>query len=573
MTKSSSFISASLNAVSLLSGTVDPTAGIAAPIGSKYWRGTVTAGDYTKTGAGDGQWTLTATGIYFNVRNYGATGDGVTDDRAAIQLAIDDASVIGGTVFFPQGTYLCGKSGANPYSFVLNNVDSVRFLGTGIGGAVIKQSGSAGSGAYNLFRINGGSQATEFELLTFDQSGLTNPGANVCHMINAVEVSIVKVINCRFIGGVATAGAYVHVGGTSGLVAELVQIVGCDMRNAGGPCVWFNSESNTCWLLDSTLVNTATSDDCLAIVDAASGDISNIQVMGNHIENTQKYALRATSPTLMQRLQINNNLLLGIVDVTLCTRSQFQHNEVYMSVAALTVAVCTFRTSSELQFQKNIIGREATCAVGRNLFLDTCSKVQVQKNIWIALKAGSGLLRTLDTTNLQIQGNTCTVTDAGSTTVDAYSIEAAAVNIDNIQITHDTILASAGTWKDAVTILAGVGTVGLVQITPGIFDNCDNGVLFDDGGGGAAKFINFLMIAGGIIDADTTAFTASVAGLYVRVAGNASIFGVNIISGAGTPEGAVTARAGSMYLRSDGGAATTLYIKTSGTGNTGWTAK
>jgi hypothetical protein len=43
--------------------------------------------------------------------------------------------------------------------------------------------------------------------------------------------------------------------------------------------------------------------------------------------------------------------------------------------------------------------------------------------------------------------------------------------------------------------------------------------------------------------------------------------------GAGTPEAAVTAPVGSLFLRTDGGASTTLYVKTSGTGNTGWTAK
>jgi hypothetical protein len=46
-----------------------------------------------------------------------------------------------------------------------------------------------------------------------------------------------------------------------------------------------------------------------------------------------------------------------------------------------------------------------------------------------------------------------------------------------------------------------------------------------------------------------------------------------IYSGAGTPEAAVTAVVGSLFLRTDGGATTTLYVKTSGTGNTGWTAK
>jgi hypothetical protein len=43
--------------------------------------------------------------------------------------------------------------------------------------------------------------------------------------------------------------------------------------------------------------------------------------------------------------------------------------------------------------------------------------------------------------------------------------------------------------------------------------------------------------------------------------------------GAGTPEGAITAPVGSLYTRTDGGLLSTLYVKESGTGNTGWVAK
>jgi hypothetical protein len=48
---------------------------------------------------------------------------------------------------------------------------------------------------------------------------------------------------------------------------------------------------------------------------------------------------------------------------------------------------------------------------------------------------------------------------------------------------------------------------------------------------------------------------------------------VFIATGTGTPEGSLVAGVGSLFLRRDGGATTTLYVKTSGTGNTGWTAK
>ena len=49
--------------------------------------------------------------------------------------------------------------------------------------------------------------------------------------------------------------------------------------------------------------------------------------------------------------------------------------------------------------------------------------------------------------------------------------------------------------------------------------------------------------------------------------------GPNIMEGTGTPEAARTAPVGSLFLRTDGGASTTLYVKESGAGNTGWVPK
>ena len=46
-----------------------------------------------------------------------------------------------------------------------------------------------------------------------------------------------------------------------------------------------------------------------------------------------------------------------------------------------------------------------------------------------------------------------------------------------------------------------------------------------------------------------------------------------VFNGVGSPEGTIVAGIGSIYMRTDGSASTSLYVKESGTGATGWVAK
>jgi hypothetical protein len=55
---------------------------------------------------------------------------------------------------------------------------------------------------------------------------------------------------------------------------------------------------------------------------------------------------------------------------------------------------------------------------------------------------------------------------------------------------------------------------------------------------------------------------------------SATVAGAKISAGSGTPEGSVVGSVGDLFLRRDGGAGTTLYVKESGAAtNTGWAAK
>ncbi len=62
---------------------------------------------------------------YVNVRNFGATGDGVTDDTAAVQAAINTAEAAGGgRVVFPLGTYYGGTVRHRP-----DEIDPATWIG------------------------------------------------------------------------------------------------------------------------------------------------------------------------------------------------------------------------------------------------------------------------------------------------------------------------------------------------------------------------------------------------------------------------------------------------------------
>lgn len=93
-------------------------------------------------------------------------------------------------------------------------------------------------------------------------------------------------------------------------------------------------------------------------------------------------------------------------------------------------------------------------------------------------------------------------------------------------------------------------------------------------GGWDANFLlsagPFNMPRGDLQQAAITFIYDGVRKLWVEISRSANAGGV--LSGTGTPEGVVTADVGTVYRRTDGAAGTTLYVKESGAGNTGWRA-
>lgn len=91
-------------------------------------------------------------GDFVSVKDYGAMGDGVTDDRAAIQATIDAVMAQGGgTLYFPAGTYkITGQLLIDLSANVTRFGGRIHILGAGMPSTCIKSTG-----AFTAIRFKG----------------------------------------------------------------------------------------------------------------------------------------------------------------------------------------------------------------------------------------------------------------------------------------------------------------------------------------------------------------------------------------------------------------------------------
>ena len=139
---------------------------------------------------------------------------------------------------------------------------------------------------------------------------------------------------------------------------------------------------------------------------------------------------------------------------------------------------------------------------------------------------------------------------------------------------EDTWGTKLNTDLDSIDdVLDGTTPVTGIDINSGTIDN----VVIGASTAAAATVTTFTSTG---IDDNATANkltisdAASAFGNNVTATGTLSVSGTaaTISSGTATPEGAVTAPIGSLFMRTDGAANTSVYRKETGTGNTGWAA-
>lgn len=96
---------------------------------------------------------------FVNVKDFGATGDGVTDDYQALQNAIDSFGSDGGTLYFPVGDY------NTSYPLILPPIGAIKFQGAGRNESrILKQNTTPASGTTARAIPNGGGATETFDV-------------------------------------------------------------------------------------------------------------------------------------------------------------------------------------------------------------------------------------------------------------------------------------------------------------------------------------------------------------------------------------------------------------------------
>ncbi len=388
-------------------------------------------------------------GASVNVLDYGATGDGTTNDTAAINLAIAAATSAGAELVFPAGTYR--------HTTALTFTCNVQ----GYGMPRIKSVG------------------------------------NIKSVIVTNSYGYFKGIRIEPDGTGTTSNDGLTIAGGARTLFENVLVLSC-----GNDGIVFDSTTNS---------NNIAS-------------LNNVQSRLNGRDGIRIALGGDNNACLLSNIDVSSNTANGITLTGTCVGIVFnnfvaQNNGVY-GIAYLG-ASC-----------RNNIG---TAYVETNTTADVYFDADAHTNmLWLS---NDGSIRT-------VLNDTNTIIEAGSGNTQRYRFT-----------TMDFIKARIYNWTNT-------GQLELSQTNDRQFALTATG--------SSSSFTT--TIAKGAASAHSLSVEGSVfstTSLYPSSPTSDS----QIISGAGSPEGAVTAIRGSLFMRNDGGAGTCFYVKESGTGNTGWVAK
>lgn len=228
---------------------------------------------YTSAGAGAVTTTVqTKLRESVSVKDFGAVGDGVTDDTTAINLAIASLTT-GGSLYFPKGTYQL-------FSPLVFSASNLTFYGDGASSVLRRDSSSAND---YIFQSSGSGVLTNvlIEKLRFESQRTSASGTQSFVNFDGQDLSNITVQNCSFANTTAYCNS-IFIKTAAGKSVSGVKILNNFIESSkrmGFEII--NHDNSTNYNASDVLVEGNTFANCNVMCVSISGPVQNSTVSNN----------------------------------------------------------------------------------------------------------------------------------------------------------------------------------------------------------------------------------------------------------------------------------------------------
>lgn len=525
-----------------------------------------------------------------NVKDFCASGNGVSDDRSGIQLAIDDAVGKGKAgILLPAGTYRVSRTtiAGGRWSLDLNGVRDFMVMGEGPKSVVklIDTTDPQGTGDWHAFILRNGCRRVVFKDLVIDgnRTGLTNP-AEQSHGIEVEPGTEDLVVDSCILR--ECFGDGMRLLGAPGQHVKRVRIEHTLFQSNKRSGLSIQRALEQIIIANCTFDATVT-DQSIDFEPSGHDGPTDLLIHGciiNHTNATPAVTLSGISgPEPLVRCKFTDNIVTGghlfCTDVHQLT---IQNNTIHVNNPATVqrIPIEVQRGGDSLIISDNLLVNDdaSTRAV---ISLDAVNQRQVTRalvanNLCFA-RSGIGI-QCLSSDDVAIEGNMVVATDSCG---NGILLRSESSDMDNISVrNNDVTVRGPGRWSFGIHIAATAPHhIGDSSITGNSIRGADKGIKFEGPGFQQTPVCALNRIAEDVTDPIVglqalPSRSVIVGGATSRGSAGRWFVGLVAPNHQNGPNDQIIGNVGDIFQSLDGAPGTTLWVKESGNGTkTGWVAK